>query len=180
MGKSLQDQLLKAGLIDSNQVKKANAEKRKKAKKQRHSKAEPTDGSTLSITQQRLEKSERDRQLNRDRTANAQRKEIDAQIKQLVENNQEPQDDNGIAYNFEDNNKLRRVYVSDSIRKKIISGQLAIIKYKKRYEVIPIEIARKIADRDATAVVKINDKSTSSNDENDPYSEYQIPDDLIW
>ncbi len=180
MGKSLQDQLLKAGLVDSNQVKKAKAEKRKHAKQERNSKAESLDIGKLAIEKQRLEKSERDRQLNRDRSANAQRKEINAQIKCLVEKNREPQDDNGIAYNFEDFNKLRRVYISDSIRKKIISGQLAIIKYKKRYEVVPMEIAQKIADRDATAVIKINAKSTLNNDENDPYSEYQIPDDLIW
>lgn len=180
MGKSIQDQLLKAGLVDSSQVKKANAEKRKKAKRRRHSKAESADDSTLTIEKQRLEKSERDRQLNRERSAQAQRKEIDAQIKQLVKKNQEPQDDDGIAYNFEDNKKLRRVYVPDSTRKKIISGQLAIIKYSKRYAVVPMEIARKIADRDPTAVVKINDKPTLINDENDPYSDHQIPDDLIW
>lgn len=180
MAKSLQDQLLKAGLVDSNQVKKANAEKRKKAKRQRHSKSESTDDSALTIKQQRLDKSKRDRQLNRDRSANAQRKEINAQIKQLVEKNWEPQDDNGIAYNFEDNNILRRIYVSDAIRNKIIIGQLVIIKYRKRYQVVPMEIARKIADRDPTAVVKINDKPTLNNNENDPYSEYQVPDDLIW
>ena len=181
MAKSLQDQLLKAGLIDSKQLKKANTEKRQKAKQQRNQKAGTANGNAAArINQKRLEKSQNDRQLNLERTANAKRKELNAQIKQLLTKNREPQDDNGIAYNFEQDNKLRRVYVAEPIRKKIINGQLAIVKYKKRYEIVGIEIARKIKDRDPSVWIKINDPGAPSPNNDDAYSNYQVPDDLIW
>ena len=180
MSKSLQEQLFDAGLVDSKQVKKANIEKRKKAKRERNGDPHSANTPALIVKQQRLEKSERDRKLNRERMANAQRIEVAAQIKLLVEKNRESQDDNGIAYNFEDNNKLRRIYVSDTTRKKIISGQLAIVKYKQRYEIVPAEVARKIEERDSDCLIKINDRPAPSNGDNDPYSAYPVPDDLIW
>ncbi len=181
MAKSLQDQLLQAGLVDSKQLKKANTEKRQKAKQQRNQKAGSTNGNSAArINQKRLEKSEHDRQLNLERTANAKRKELNAQIKQLLLKNREPQDDNGVAYNFEHDNKLRRVYVSEPIRKKIINGQLAIVKYKKHYEIVGFEIARKIADRNPSVWIKINDPGSPTPTADDPYSNYQVPDDLIW
>ncbi len=181
MANSLQDQLLQAGLVDSKRIKKANTEKRKKAKQQRGKKTESIANSTTTqINQKRLEKSEHDRQLNRERSAHAKRKELNAQIRQLLEKNREPHDDNGVAYNFEQDNKLRRVYVSEPVRKKIINGQLAIIKYRKHYEIVPAEIARKIAERDSSIWTKFNDAVTSNVDDNDPYSDYPVPDDLVW
>lgn len=181
MANSLQDQLLRAGLVDSKQIKKANTEKRKKAKQQRGKKTESTaDSAAMQINRKRLEKSQRDRQLNRERSANAKRKELNAQIRQLLEKNRQPQDDNGVAYNFEHDNKLRRVYVSDPVRKKIINGQLAIVKHNKRYEIVPADVARKIVERHPDIWTKFNDAIPCKTDENDPYSNYSVPDDLVW
>jgi uncharacterized protein YaiL (DUF2058 family) len=80
---SLQDQLLKAGLIDTKKAKQANKEKRKETNVARRSNEEVVDEVKQSAEQARLEKVERDRELNRQRDLELQQKAIAAQIKQL-------------------------------------------------------------------------------------------------
>ena len=45
---------------------------------------------------------------------------------------------------------------------------------------MPAPVARKIAERDAAAVIELNDSNKSASAEDDPYADYQVPDDLIW
>jgi uncharacterized protein YaiL (DUF2058 family) len=46
-------------------------------------------------------------------------------------------------------------------------------------ELVPRIIADKIAERDASLVVRVN-KSSDENDADDAYAAFQIPDDLMW
>mgnify|MGYP006210272989 CR=1 FL=1 len=64
---SLQDQLLKAGLVDKKQVKQVNKEKRKQTNVARRSSEEVVDEVKQQAEQARLEKVQRDRELNRQR-----------------------------------------------------------------------------------------------------------------
>jgi uncharacterized protein YaiL (DUF2058 family) len=44
---------------------------------------------------------------------------------------------------------------------------------------VPAAIAEKIRERDERAVVKLNQSETPV-DENDPYKDFVVPDDLKW
>ena len=44
---------------------------------------------------------------------------------------------------------------------------------------MPRVIADKIAERDASLVVRVN-KPTTEVAEDDPYADFQVPDDLMW
>lgn len=77
---SLQDQLLKAGLIDTKKAKQAKKEKRKETNVARRSSEEVIDEVKQSAEQARLEKVERDRELNRQRDLELQQKAVAAQI----------------------------------------------------------------------------------------------------
>jgi len=103
-----------------------------------------------------------------------------AQIKQIIELNRLPRDAEGLAYNFTDDNKVKRLYVSEAMRDQIAEGRLAIVKLGQQYEVVSAEVARKIQSRDAASVIVFNEPKTTANDADDPYAEYQVPDDLIW
>ena len=46
-------------------------------------------------------------------------------------------------------------------------------------ELVPRVIADKIAERDASLVVRVN-KPVTAVDEDDPYAAFKIPDDLMW
>jgi uncharacterized protein len=179
---SLQDQLLKAGLIDPKKAKQANKEKRKEANVARRSSEEKVDDIKLSAEQARAEKAERDRELNRQRDLELQQKAIAAQIKQLIENHRQPKGagQNDVEYNFTHGKLIKKIRVSKTVQEQIIRGVLAVVKLGEGYELVPRIVADKIAQRDQHAVVVANTKSAQQMDEDDPYKDYVIPDDLMW
>jgi len=63
---SLQEQLLKAGLVKEKQLKKSNSEKRKQVRVQQHSKAGVVDEAKEAARLALAEKAERDRALARE------------------------------------------------------------------------------------------------------------------
>ena len=50
----------------------------------------------------------------------------------------------------------------------------------RRFELVPVEVARKIAERDPETVIDLPDQDDSASAEDDPYADYKIPDDLTW
>ena len=73
---------------------------------------------------------------------------------------------------------MRRIAVDAPLRERISRGELVIVRCEGRYDLVPAEIAERIAERDARAVVRL--KEEEQPDENDPYKDYVVPDDLIW
>lgn len=176
---SLQDQLLKAGLVDKKQVKQVNKEKRKQTNVTRRSADVVVDEVKQQAEQARLEKAERDRDLNRQRDQELNNKAIAAQIKQLVDNNRQPKGGD-VEYNFTDGKHIKKIRVQPDIQQQLIRGQLAIVKSAGEYELVPRIIADKIAVRDAACIVVANVKAANDNKDDDPYADYVIPDDLMW
>lgn len=178
---SLQDQLLKAGLVDEKKAKKVKKDKRKATKQQHKSKTVAVDETKAAAAQARAEKAERDRRLNEERKADAERKAIAAQIKQLIEMNRQPKGTSGkdeVAYNFTDGKQIKKIYVSEEVQGLLTRGRLAIVKLGEGYELVPSPVAEKISQRDESYV--ISQAVAQEVDEDDPYADYQIPDDLMW
>ena len=48
------------------------------------------------------------------------------------------------------------------------------------YAIIPASVADKIAQRDESSIVLNNALSQEAQDEDDPYADFKIPDDLMW
>lgn len=181
MSNPFQDQLLKAGLVTKKQVQKAQQEKSKKNKQQRSKKAKPViDENKIKAQQAANEKAEHDRELNKKKELQAKQKATSIEINQLIENNCLARDENcELVYNFEHNKKVRRIYVNAEMKQKIMLGKLGIARIEGRYELVPKSVAEKIQHRNEKRVV-IFDKAEKADDANDPYAEYQIPDDLTW
>lgn len=176
----LQAQLLKSGLTSEAKVKQVKAEKRKQDKLQRNNGVEIVDDIKLSAEQARQQQIERDRELNRQRKLAEDQKALAAQIKQITLLNRIAQDNNGLAYNFNHENKVKALYVSEKVREALINGRAGIIKLEQDYEIVPAEIARKIQDRDADSVIVLNQATLDVAAEDDPYAAFEIPDDLMW
>ena len=180
MSDSLQDQLLKAGLADTKKAKQINKAKQKQARHQRNSKADLVDETKQSVQQARKAKAERDRELNDEQKFKAEAKAIAAQVKQLIEMNRISRSGADIDYNFVDNNKVKKILVDEQIQDQLSRGRLAIVKFGDSYEIIAAAVAQKIILRLPERVVVLNEMMSTEPDENDPYAEYQIPDDLMW
>lgn len=182
MALSLQEQLLKAGLADKQKAQKIKTEKRKKAKQQKKHKLEQTDEARLAAEQALEAKKAKDRELNEQARVEAEKKAIAAQIKQLIEVNRQRKGNGDIACNFTDGTRVKHIYVDKATHKHISQGKLAIVKFADSYEVVPMPVADKIAERDADLVLFRADKVEQNSDEqtDDWYAEYEIPDDLMW
>lgn len=180
MAKSLQEQLLQAGLIDKNKAKKAKSDQRKQTKQQRKNKISVVNESKQLAEKKKAEKAEKDKQLNRQQQDQIEQKAIAAQITQLIKLNSQAIDEEGAAFNFNDAGSVKTIYVSEIMRTHISQGKLAIVKHQNHYAVIPVTIADKIRQRDEKLIIVQNQQDQGDLDANDPYADYQIPDDLIW
>lgn len=181
MGNALQDQLLKAGLIDKNRANKAKNTKHKKMKQQRSNNQIVVDEAKQLAASAMQEKAEHDRELNRQRDEKAQQKAIIAQIKQLIQVNKVSKGNGSDrAYNFEDNKNVKRIYVSQDTHDNIAVGKLAIVKIDGQYEIVPGPVADKIKQRDEKYIILRIDASQHVEEADDFYADYEIPDDLMW
>ncbi|MCK5121753.1 MAG: DUF2058 domain-containing protein [Methylococcales bacterium] len=177
---SLQDQLLKAGLTNDNKIKQVRAEKRKQTKKLNKNKVAVVDEAKQLAQEAKTKQIEKDKALNEQRNKEAEKKHIANQIIQLIELNKLPKDQEAdIAYNFTDQNKVKVIYVSEDIRNKIIAGRLAVVKAKLSYEVVAVEVANKIKQRNESVVIVLFSEQADTI-EDDEYQGYEIPDDLMW
>jgi uncharacterized protein YaiL (DUF2058 family) len=179
MGNSLQDQLLKAGLVDREKAKKIRQDQRKQGKQQRHSKAPSVDENRARAQQELAAKAERDRELNRRRKEQAEHNALMAQVRQLVESNRQPRGGDDLAYNFADGKKIKRMFVSAAVHQRIASGKLAIVRVGQQYELVTADIAEKVRSRHEESLVFFNDPKQAAPEE-DPYADYPVPDDLMW
>ena len=180
MNNPFQEQLLKAGLVSKQQVQKVQQEKNKKRKQQPGKKKHVVDEAKLKAQQLAQEKADRDRELNKRKEQQARGKALSAEINQLILDNLIKRDDScEIVYNFEHDKKVKRIYINAEMKQQIIKGKLGIARIDGRYELIPAGVAEKIQQRNDKRVVIFKDEEKSV-DENDPYADYEIPDDLTW
>ena len=179
MANSLHEQLMKAGLVDQKKVKQVKKEKYKNQKQQPKNRPEPTDEAKLAAQRAQAEKAERDRELNRQRQAEAEQRAIAAQIAQIIEQHQQSRDGGEVAYNFTDGTKVKKLYVTAEQHRQLSNGRLAIVRQGEPYHLVPADAAAKIRDRDPACLIVLN-QPTKGGDEDDPYADYQVPDDLMW
>ncbi|MFA6499618.1 MAG: DUF2058 domain-containing protein [Desulfurivibrionaceae bacterium] len=156
MGNPLQEQLLKAGLASKKQAKKAEHEKRISRKQ---NDGNPPAVISNTAREEQAAKDQRNRELNLQRAEETRLREQKAQVKQLIETNRLPQDGRGEPYHFAEQNKIKRIFVSEEMGDQLSRGQLAIVKLGASYEVVPAKVAHQIASRDKEVVVVFHEKS---------------------
>ncbi|MEP1470070.1 MAG: DUF2058 domain-containing protein [Halieaceae bacterium] len=182
MSSSLQDQLLKSGLADSKKAKKLAKEKRKAVNVAKNSGETLVDENKEAARQAIAEKAHRDRELNQALNSKAERKAINAQIKQLIDSNKLAKGEGDIGFNFTDGKNVKSLYVTSLEQKQLSAGVLSIVKQGDQYEILPRPVADKIAERDQGRIILLQQDSdvTLTEEEQDWYKDYEIPDDLMW
>ena len=176
---SLQDQLLKAGLVSKDKATKTKSAKRKQAKINRKHKIETIDEAKVAAEKSMLKQVERDRLLNQEKNAKAEEIAILAQIKQLIEVNQQSTGKPQITFNFSDHGKIKKLELSNEIHKHLTNGLLVIARLNNSYSLVPKVVAEKILQRSDEHIVPLS-LEIEPVVEDDPYADYQIPDDLMW
>ena len=181
MGNSLQDELLKAGLIDKKKIDQA-AKQKKAAKKKKvaKKKSRPAPVIDPEIQRQRDEKAARDRELNQQRDEVRRQREVNAQVRQLVSKNRHPrvERDEDIPFHFENKGKIKRLFVSPETHQMITDRKLIIVNDNGQFELVPPPIAEKIRSRNPSLVIDLPEETQPAED--DPYADFKVPDDLMW
>lgn len=185
MAGSLQDQLLKIGVIDKQKKKKVQHQQRKEGNKARQAvkSGKKVESGTVAVQQQlaqeRHDKKSHDLELNKQRDAERANKAIVAEVIQIVQQHTVsiPKEAD-VAYNFTHNKKVKKVYISSEQQKQLTVGLLAIVTLDDKSTLIPDKIAEKIEERLPSSVTRI--QSANISNEDDPYADYQVPDDLMW
>lgn len=182
MGNSLQDELLKAGLIDQNKIDQARKSKNKQAAQRQKPKKKPRPphAERPPLTPEQLEKQARDRELEQQRAEVRRQREVAAEVRQLVSRHKHPrverEDDK--PFHFENKGKIKRLYVSAETHQLIADRKLTIVNDNGVFELVPPEIAERIRKRNPSLVIDLpEDKGP---DADDPYAQFQVPDDLMW
>ncbi len=184
MRSPLQDQLLKAGLAKKGKL----AQVVREQTKQRHAKgAQPVDADKVDTAQLHAERVERDRQLAAERNAQVRQRELQAQVRQIIEVHK--LDSAGeIPYAFDDAGGIKRIHVDVAQRALLAKGALVVARHGDSYVLLPRIAADKVIERDPTSVVldhRSHDASQTAsekntNDDDAYYAKFEVPDDLVW
>ncbi len=169
---TLQEQMLKAGLVNSKKL----AKVKKSSKKSRVQAREARE----AVEANKKAQLERDKALSEQQKQQVLSKELKAQVKQLIEMNRIIIADGEVGYNFTDGTLVKKLYVDALTQQQLTNGRLAIARYGDEYAIIPAGVADKIAQRDQETIVLNNVISDEEQNEDDPYADFVVPDDLMW
>lgn len=181
---SLQEQLLNAGLTTKQKTRQANADKRKKNKQKRSG---VQHGASLQeqikedLKKSQAEKLAKDTALNEAKKSELAKKEQQLRIQQILEHHHLKGVDGESEYNYTFDKKIKKLLLDGITHKALVNGRLALCGLNDITYLVTSETAEKIATLDASIILVQNDKVESQEtEEDDPYADYQIPDDLMW
>jgi uncharacterized protein YaiL (DUF2058 family) len=181
MSLSLREQLLKAGLVSEQQVKKAEREHSQQQYSAPRSKKKPAGPTPQQLAAQKAaaEKAARDAELNARKQAKLERRARYAEIRQLVAAHQIARVETEDFYNFQHGGQIHRVAVTPELRRRLVAGDLAIVRAEGRFAFVPASIGEQVGARVDKALLHLNKPQAPPADD-DPYKDYVVPDDLVW
>ena len=181
MANSLQDQLLKAGLVSRDKLN--DSRQQVKRKRKRSGGKAPSDPQSTAAQKRRLEHQQRDKRLNAERDKQRKDQEQRLQIRELVLANSLNVADADQLFNVVRDGRIRRVYVTAEQRLQLSNGTLAVTIAKGRNHIVSIEVADKVRSLLPGYFVSLSSESDSpkaSNEIDDEYADFKVPDDLVW
>ncbi len=179
MRNPLQEQLLKAGLVNKTKA----AQVVREQTKQRESKSPKAPlADAVDTHRLQVERAERDRAMAAERNAQARANEERAQVRQIVEAHKVKREGE-ITYRFNDGELIKSLLVNEALRAQLASGTLVIVRHDHGHELIPRVAADKIYARDAAMIVLDHGHSDNGdipNEDDEYYKQFKVPDDLTW
>jgi uncharacterized protein YaiL (DUF2058 family) len=104
-----------------------------------------------------------------------------AQVKQMLERCRLDLTGGEVSYNFVDGKAIKKLYVSSQQQVALSRGSLVIVGLGEQYSVVPANVALRIEERaPETVILRAEALGNAVADEDDPYADFVIPDDLMW
>ncbi|MDO4223876.1 MAG: DUF2058 domain-containing protein [Acinetobacter sp.] len=175
---ALQAQLLKAGLVDQKKAKKMN----KQSQHQQRLGVQNDADLKAELAQAQQEKLAKDQALDLEKQRILQEKGLKANIEQMIQQHRISDSSGDIAYQFIHLDKIKKVYVSQAVYNALVTGSLCIAySQQQEYAFLPKALAQRIDEKMTGFIIQQhNQQNDQTTDEDDPYADYVIPDDLMW
>ena len=178
MANSLQDQLLKAGLVSREKLN--DSRQQVKRKRKRSGGKTTTEPVTTAADKRRQEQHQRDKRLNAEREQQRKDQEQRLRIRELVLANSLNVTDADQLYNVVRDGRIRRLYVTAEQRRQLSKGQLAVTIAKGRNHIVSLQVAEKIRALLPGYFVNLGSESNATDEAEGDYAEFKVPDDLMW
>lgn len=178
MRNPLQEQLLKAGLVNKT---KAAQVVREQAKRHKGKETATPTTEQLQAQKSQLAKAEHDRELAAEQNTRKQAGEARAQVRQIIAAHKIPREGE-LIYRFSDGARIRELLVTEALRAQLATGTLVIVHQDDRYELLPRMAADKVRARAAEIIVLDHGHPSTfdTGSEDEYYAKFEVPDDLTW
>jgi len=190
MARSLRDELLKAGLVTSEQAARAERGRRVSSR--------PTTGKTARKVHRGGERrTARPASGGEPREAPVRRPPVAAEpaapdpeervrqlnlaIRRILDTEAEKAgNDTDTPFHFPRGDRLKRLYVSEAQRRRLASGELAIVGFRGRHHLVPRTAGERVRELRSEVFVFIASGADAAQGVEDGYEGYEIPDELVW
>jgi len=181
MAGSLQDQLKKSGLVSKKKSQQLDVEKRKKIKAKNKG-LKSNNEIAEKVQQAKLQKKQDDQKRNQQQQQQIKQNEEKARIKQIIDQVKIKDYDGETAFNFQFNKKIKTLYLNKENYDALVTGSIGLCQVDNIIFIVPNATVNKINTINPTYVVLHQGKpnTTPETESDDPYADYDIPDDLMW
>ena len=190
MARSLRDELLRAGLVTSEQASRAERTRRPSTKSGRGKAAGRTHGSAgrraakhglrggpgtlpersppVPAAPPSPDPQEWVRQLN-------------VEIRRILDTEAEKiEAETDTPFHFARGDRLKRLYVGEEQRRRLIAGELAIVGFRGRHHLVPRAAGERVRELRPEVFVFIAGGGSGGDEVEEGYEGYEVPDELVW
>ena len=179
---SLQEQLMNSGLINKQKAKQAQTEKRRKAKQKKKKGTVIASDVQLAVQEKVELQKQKDLEKNQETQEELTIRAAHGKLIQMIAQHCEKNYQGELDYHFTYDKKVKRIAVTQEIQKGLIKGHFAICVLNDEFYLINKEAAGKLREIDESVLVALHDQTENETEDNqdDPYAEFAVPDDLMW
>lgn len=177
MSKSLQEQLVQAGLASTEQAERKPRQGKKRHKGHRGKSARKKHSTPGTTTGTNATPAHAPDTAGREPVSNRQRKrERAAQVEAVIAAHGLQRAQSEVPYRFARGGRIKETWVSPAERDALARGEVALIGLRGRYALLPIEHVGKVREINPAAVLVAIEPGSGDASEDD----HPVPDDLVW
>ncbi len=190
MARSLRDELLKAGLVTGEQAARAERGRRVssgptagKTARKAHRGGERRPVRPVSGGEPREAAGRRPPVAAEPATPDPEERvrQLNLAIRRILDTEAEKAgNDSDTAFHFPRGDRLKRLYVSEAQRRRLASGELAIVGFRGRHHLVPRPAGERVREIRSEVFVFIASGEDAAPPGEDGYEGYEVPDELVW
>ncbi len=176
---SLQDQLLKSGLVSEQRVKESRKKKSRQFKKGKQTGKEPSLAEAYA-KRRHTDQQDKDRALNERREEARRKKALKDRLKNIIVPAAKNDPKADLPRHFEFAGKIRKLYVTASQQTALNEGKLGVAYHAGRHFLVEAPVIDKLRSVHADAISFFAPDVKTDDEVDDFYAGFEVPDDLQW